>query len=190
MPRLARLVVPGLPHHITQRGNRRQQTFFCDEDYAAYVELMADWCRERGVAIWAYCFMPNPSGRTARSTRAWPHGLSVYHWFVPPGLYASKHPHAAIRSWAISNTAPPSPSARSTKTSASGPSPFTPERSSSNNPRRSSESPSSPPFPTSGHVQSDVVSVRLLRLLDFPQPFATMACATLGGLLEYRNTHL
>jgi putative transposase len=59
MVRLARLVVPGLPHHVTQRGNRRQQTFFCDEDYAAYVELMADWCKERGVQIWAYCLMPN-----------------------------------------------------------------------------------------------------------------------------------
>ena len=59
MARLARFVVPGLPHHITQRGNRRQQTFFCDEDYAAYVELMADWCQERGVEIWAYCLMPN-----------------------------------------------------------------------------------------------------------------------------------
>ena len=59
MARLARLVIPGLPHHITQRGNRRQQTFFCDEDYAAYVELMADWCKERGVEIWAYCLMPN-----------------------------------------------------------------------------------------------------------------------------------
>ncbi len=44
---------------MTQRGNRRQQTFFCDEDYAAYVELMADWCREERVAIWAYCLMPN-----------------------------------------------------------------------------------------------------------------------------------
>ena len=59
MARLARLVVPGLPHHVTQRGNRRQQTFFCDEDNAAYVELMADWCKERGVAIWAYCLLPN-----------------------------------------------------------------------------------------------------------------------------------
>ena len=59
MPRLARLVVPSLPHHITQRGNRRQQTFFCDEDYAAYLELMADWCQERGVRVWAYCLMPN-----------------------------------------------------------------------------------------------------------------------------------
>jgi putative transposase len=59
MVRLARLVIPGLPHHVTQRGNRRQQTFFCEEDYAAYVDLMADWCNERGVAIWAYCLMPN-----------------------------------------------------------------------------------------------------------------------------------
>lgn len=59
MARLARLVIPGMPHHITQRGNRRQQTFFHDEDYAAYLELMADWCGEEGVAIWAYCLMPN-----------------------------------------------------------------------------------------------------------------------------------
>ena len=59
MARLARLVVPGLPHHITQRGNRRQRTFFHDEDYAAYLELMAEWCTEQGVEIWAYCLMPN-----------------------------------------------------------------------------------------------------------------------------------
>ena len=59
MVRLARLVIPGLPHHVTQRGNRRQQTFFCEEDYAAYLELMAEWCTERGVEIWAYCLMPN-----------------------------------------------------------------------------------------------------------------------------------
>jgi putative transposase len=59
MARLARLVIPGLPHHITQRGNRRQQTFFNDDDYAAYVDLMAEWCREEGVEIWSYCLMPN-----------------------------------------------------------------------------------------------------------------------------------
>lgn len=59
MARLARLVVPGMPHHITQRGNRRQQTFFNDGDYAAYLELMSQRCRERGVEIWSYCLMPN-----------------------------------------------------------------------------------------------------------------------------------
>ena len=59
MPRLARVVVPGLPHHITQRGNRRQQTFFCDEDYRSYLELMGQWCSAHQVEIWAYCLMPN-----------------------------------------------------------------------------------------------------------------------------------
>jgi putative transposase len=59
MARLARLVVPGMPHHVTQRGNRRQQTFFNDGDYAAYLELMGEWCREKGVEIWSYCLMPN-----------------------------------------------------------------------------------------------------------------------------------
>jgi putative transposase len=55
MARLARLVIPGLPHHITRRGNRRQQTFFKDDDYAAYVELMSDWRREESVEIRCYC---------------------------------------------------------------------------------------------------------------------------------------
>ena len=59
MPRLARVVVPGLPHHITQRGNRRQQTFFCDEDYRSYLELMEEWCGVHQVAVWTYCLMPN-----------------------------------------------------------------------------------------------------------------------------------
>ena len=59
MPRLARVVAPGVPHHITQRGNRRQQTFFCDEDCQAYLALMAEWCPRRGVELWAYCLMPN-----------------------------------------------------------------------------------------------------------------------------------
>jgi len=59
MARLARIVVPGMPHHITQRGNRRQPTFFCEEDYAAYLQLMSQWCVAEGVEIWAYCLMPN-----------------------------------------------------------------------------------------------------------------------------------
>ena len=59
MARLARVVVPGLPHHVTQRGNRRQQTFFSDDDYQAYKDLVAEHCGEAGVAVWAYCLMPN-----------------------------------------------------------------------------------------------------------------------------------
>jgi putative transposase len=48
-----------MPHHITQRGNRRQQTFFSEADYAAYIDLMAQWCDRYAVDIWAYCLMPN-----------------------------------------------------------------------------------------------------------------------------------
>ena len=59
MARLARVVASGLPHHITQRGNRRQQTFFGDDDYRLYKELMAESCGRCGVDIWAYCLMTN-----------------------------------------------------------------------------------------------------------------------------------
>ena len=59
MARLARVVVEGLPHHVTQRGNRRQRVFFGDEDYRAYLDLLAQGCAETGVEIWAYCLMPN-----------------------------------------------------------------------------------------------------------------------------------
>jgi putative transposase len=39
MARLARVVIPGVPHHLTQRGNRRQKVFFSAEDYEAYLEF-------------------------------------------------------------------------------------------------------------------------------------------------------
>jgi len=59
MARLPRLVVPGLPHHVTQRGNGRAQTFFGDADYALYRDLLAASCRAAEVAIWAWVLMPN-----------------------------------------------------------------------------------------------------------------------------------
>ena len=59
MARLARVVAPGYPHHVTQRGNRRQPTFFEKTDYQLYLDLLAEWCPKHGVRIWAYCLMPN-----------------------------------------------------------------------------------------------------------------------------------
>jgi putative transposase len=59
MARIARVVVPGYPHHVTQRGNRRQQTLFCHDDYITYRTLIAKACRECGTEVWAYCLMPN-----------------------------------------------------------------------------------------------------------------------------------
>ena len=59
MPRIARIVAPGEPHHVTQRGVRRGRVFSSDADYAAYLKLMANACAEHDVAIWAWCLMPN-----------------------------------------------------------------------------------------------------------------------------------
>ncbi|MDF1586090.1 transposase [Marinimicrococcus flavescens] len=59
MARLARVVVPGLPHHVTQRGNRRQKVFFGADDYALYKRLLREHARAAGVEIWAWCLMPN-----------------------------------------------------------------------------------------------------------------------------------
>lgn len=59
MARLPRVVVPGLPHHVTQRGNRRQRTFFGDEDHAEYLRLLSVSCRNCGTDVLTYCQMPN-----------------------------------------------------------------------------------------------------------------------------------
>ena len=59
MPRFRRLVVPNYPHHVTQRGVRRQTTFFDDLDYATYLRLAARLLEETSLEVWAYCLMPN-----------------------------------------------------------------------------------------------------------------------------------
>jgi len=56
---MARVVAAGVPHHVTQRGNRRQKVFFSDSDYQTYRELLAEGCRKAGVDVSAYCLMPN-----------------------------------------------------------------------------------------------------------------------------------
>jgi len=59
MPRMARVVVPDYPHHITQRGNRRQKTFFTEDDYRYYIKLISEFSKQAGTQVWAYCLMPN-----------------------------------------------------------------------------------------------------------------------------------
>jgi putative transposase len=59
MARLPRIVLPGHPYHVTQRGNRRQQTFFEDGDYVLYRDLLAEAAERAGAEIWCYCLMPN-----------------------------------------------------------------------------------------------------------------------------------
>ena len=59
MPRFRRLVVPGYPHHVTQRGVRRQKTFFDARDYRHYLAVAEQLLRSHDIEILAYCLMPN-----------------------------------------------------------------------------------------------------------------------------------
>ena len=79
MARIGRFVVPDLPHHVTQRGNRRERVFFSDADYELYRDLLREACAREGVEVWTYCLMPNhvhliltpatPRGSAGRSAR-------------------------------------------------------------------------------------------------------------------------
>jgi putative transposase len=59
MARLARVVIPGLPHHVTQRGNRRAPIFFSDEDRVRYLSIFAHYARRYALRVFAYCLMDN-----------------------------------------------------------------------------------------------------------------------------------
>jgi len=59
MPRIARIIAPGYPHHITQRGNNRAQVFFDDEDRQTYLGLLANYAKKYFLRIWAWCLMNN-----------------------------------------------------------------------------------------------------------------------------------
>ena len=59
MPRIARVVAVGLPHHVTQRGNSREQVFFDDDDRRFYLWTLAQYRRKYAVDIWGYCLMDN-----------------------------------------------------------------------------------------------------------------------------------
>jgi len=59
MPRLARPVFAQVPHHITQRGNRRENVFFDDADRLAYLGWLGEYAEKCDVRVLAYCLMTN-----------------------------------------------------------------------------------------------------------------------------------
>jgi putative transposase len=59
MARYARIIIPNAPHHVTQRGNRREPIFFEDGDQDVYRDLLAEQAAKYRVGVWAYCLMPN-----------------------------------------------------------------------------------------------------------------------------------
>ncbi|MFH1078759.1 MAG: transposase [Pseudomonadota bacterium] len=59
MPRVARIIAPQYPHHITQRGNNRTDVFFDDDDKATYLSALKNYSEQWSVKLWAYCLMTN-----------------------------------------------------------------------------------------------------------------------------------
>lgn len=59
MPRLARTVFANIPHHVTQRGNRRENVFFTEDDRTRYLDWLSSYCNRHRVEILAYCLMTN-----------------------------------------------------------------------------------------------------------------------------------
>ncbi len=59
MPRLARTVFAGIPHHVTQRGNRRENVFYADEDRLIYLKWLKEYSQKNHLEILAYCLMTN-----------------------------------------------------------------------------------------------------------------------------------
>jgi len=59
MARFARIVVPNFPHHVIQRGNRRQNVFFTEGDRSLYIKLLQNQGEKADLKYWAYCLMDN-----------------------------------------------------------------------------------------------------------------------------------
>ncbi len=88
MPRRPRFIVPGIAHHITQRGNNRQQVFRTDEDRCLYLDLLVRHAGRNGITILAYCLMTNHVHMVAVPERAdslahalgWTHSEYAQEW--------------------------------------------------------------------------------------------------------------
>ena len=71
MVRIARVVAPGLPHHVIQRSNRSESVFFEADDYRPYRRLVAAAAGRAGMPVWAYCLMPNHVHLACAGGREW-----------------------------------------------------------------------------------------------------------------------
>lgn len=59
MPRQPRVVLPGYPHHVIQRGHNQAPVFLERADHRFYLQLLADWKARLGCKVYAYCLMTN-----------------------------------------------------------------------------------------------------------------------------------
>ncbi|GJL66565.1 MAG: transposase [Nitrospirales bacterium] len=59
MPRKLRMIFPGLPHHVVQRGHNRKAVFVEDSDYQYYLDNLEEGKQRFAVKVYAYCLMTN-----------------------------------------------------------------------------------------------------------------------------------
>ena len=59
MARLPRAVAVDCPHHVTQRGNGRQDVFFAERDREVYLDAFFDYAERYSLRVWGYCLMSN-----------------------------------------------------------------------------------------------------------------------------------
>ena len=94
MPRRSRIVVPGIPHHITQRGNRQMPIFFSDDDRRYYLATLTKACAAQDVKCLAWCLMDNhvhlillpPAADALRAALASSHTKYAQHVNLRQGL--------------------------------------------------------------------------------------------------------
>ena len=79
MPRVARILIPGVPHHITQRGNNRQDVFFVDDESRAYLGLLKELSLVECVLTHHLDYSPTRSA-TTMSTPGATNAIPVPDW--------------------------------------------------------------------------------------------------------------
>jgi putative transposase len=89
MPRSARLVIPGLPHHVVQRAARGKALFYTDQDRRRYLDLLAEYATRQRLQIWAWCLMPDHVHLVAVPEDA----LSLAAALIPLQTQYSRHIH-------------------------------------------------------------------------------------------------
>jgi putative transposase len=89
MPRTARLVIPGLPHHVVQRAARGKALFYTDQDRRRYLDLLAEYATRHHLQIWAWCLMPDHVHLVAVPEDA----LSLAAALIPLQTQYSRHIH-------------------------------------------------------------------------------------------------
>ena len=103
MPRPKRICIPGLPHHVVQRGNDRQATFYNHDDFAMYVTLLNEAAIDHAASIHSYALMANHVHLLL--TPAATNGLSLVFWWqlqVSSSLPAVDHQGDCFRPEAVS----------------------------------------------------------------------------------------